>query len=151
MNDDYKHIYLNFPEENHYKRYLLNLRWDKYITCPFCGSIKPTKLKSNFRYHCNRCNSSYSLTVNTVMHNTKVDLRKWLIALYFYLNDEKLSYRKLGGIIQVNKNTAYRMLSELHDLFSYRRLEVLKIAGLNKEPIEVMSLMLLIDLRGRFK
>ncbi|WP_271400067.1 hypothetical protein [Salinicoccus roseus] len=85
------------------------------------------------------------------MHNTKVDLRKWLIALYFYLNDEKLSYRKLGGIIQVNKNTAYRMLSELHDLFSYRRLEVLKIAGLNKEPIEVMSLMLLIDLRGRFK
>lgn len=144
-----EHVYLNFPDEDHYKRYLLRLRWNKYITCPFCDSIKTTKLKSDFRYHCNRCNTSYSLTVNTVMHNTKVDLRKWLIALYLYLNDEKLSYRKLSEIIKVNKNTAYRMIRELQQLFSKRRLKILRIAGLNKDSIEVMSLMLLIDMRRK--
>src|SRR3954447_11457101 len=122
-----KRMYLEFPDEDCYKNYLLNLRWNEYVICPFCGSFKNTKLDSNFRFHCNACNTNYSLTVNTVMHDTKVELRKWLITLHLYLNDEKLSYRKLSKLIKVNKNTAYRMINALQYLFSKNRLIILKI------------------------
>lgn len=142
-------VYFDFPDDDCYKKYLLNLRWSKNTICPFCNSIKSTKLGLTFRYHCNVCNTNYSLTVNTIMHDTKVELRKWLITLHLFLIDEKLSYRKLSKIIEVNKNTAYRMIKELQYLFSKKRLTVLKIAGLNKDIIEIMSLMLLIEIGRR--
>ncbi|WP_408733780.1 transposase [Priestia megaterium] len=140
-------IYLDFPNDDCYKNYLLKLRWTNRIICPFCGSLKSTRLGSSFRFHCNVCNTNYSLTVNTVMHDTKVELRKWLITLHLYLHDEKLSYRKLSKLIKVNKNTAYRMINRIQHLFLKNRLLILKISGLNKDVIEIISLMLLIDIR----
>ncbi|MGP1910666.1 transposase [Metabacillus sp. JX24] len=142
-------IYLDFPSENCYKNYLLKLRWNRYVLCPFCTSSKSTRLGLTFRFHCNTCNTNYSLIANTVMHNTKVELRKWLVTMHLYLNDEKLSYRKLSKLIKVNKNTAYRMINKLQDLFAKNRLTILKISGLNKDVIEIMSLVLLIDMRRR--
>ncbi len=144
-----EHIYLDFPDDDCYKKYLLNLRWNRYVICPFCGSFKNTKLGSTCRFHCNVCNTNYSLTINTVMHDTKLELRKWLITLHLYLNDEKLSYRRLSKLIKVNKNTAYRMINKLQYLFSKNRLTILKISGLNKDAIEIMSLILLIDMRRK--
>ncbi|WP_375220477.1 transposase [Psychrobacillus sp. PGGUH221] len=143
----YKKIYFDFPDDDCYKKYLLNLRWKGKITCPFCGSHRNTRIRSTFRFHCNLCNTTYSLTAKTVMHNTKVELRKWLLTLYLYLNNEKLSYRKLTKLINVNKNTAYRMVNGIQLLFSRHRLLILKISGLKKDVIEIMSLMLLIDTR----
>jgi transposase-like protein len=139
-------IYLDFPNDDCYKEYLLQLRWDNKIVCPFCNSLKNTKIPSSFRYHCNTCNTNFSLTANTILHDTKVDLRKWLITLYLYLNDQKLSYRNLSKLINVNKNTAYRMIKELHYLFTKKRLQIFKIAGYNRDSIEVLSLMLLINI-----
>ncbi|MCM3718516.1 transposase [Fictibacillus phosphorivorans] len=124
-----EYIYTAFPDDNSYKKYLFNLRWNKHIICPFCSSIKNTKTRSNFRFHCNVCNTNYSLTANTVMHDTKVELRKWLITIYFYLHDEQLSYRKLSKVLKVNKNTAFRMITSLQNLFSKERLTILEIAG----------------------
>ncbi|MBU5220058.1 transposase [Bacillus albus] len=144
-----KDIYLNFPDDYHYKKYLLNLRWNRYMICPFCSALKSTKIGSTLRFHCNVCNTNYSVTVNTVMHNTKLELRKWLIALHLYLNNEKLSYRSLSKLIQVNKNTAYKMINKLQYLFCKNRLAILKISGLNKDVIEIMSLILLIDIRRK--
>lgn len=143
-------LYFHFPNDNSYKEYLLRLRWSKNIVCPYCSSIKNTQLKNKFRFHCNSCNTNFSLTVNTIMHKSKIDLRKWLIALHLYLNDNKLTYRKLGSIIKVNKNTANRMLEKINFLFSRNRLAILKISGMSKDAIEVMSKMLILDMKERY-
>jgi transposase-like protein len=38
---------------------------------------KQTPLKEKQqRYHCNNCNTSYSVTVGTIFHDTKLDLQK---------------------------------------------------------------------------
>jgi transposase-like protein len=142
-------FFIDFPNDDIYKEYLLTLRWKTNVICPYCGSIKCSRGGSSFIFHCNNCNSNYSLTVNTVMHNTKVELRKWLVSLHYYLNDENLSYRKLSLIIDVNKNTAYRIVTNFQLLFSKKRLIILKLAGLKKNNIEIMSLMLLIDIKRR--
>ena len=76
------------------------------------------------------------------MHDTKIDLRKWLHSLYIFLENEQISYRKLSKELKVNKNTAYRLINQLYFLFSKKKLTILKTAGMNKDELEIMSLIL---------
>jgi transposase-like protein len=59
-------------------------------------------MPKELRYHCNVCKCSFSVTVRTVFHKTKVDLQKW----FFAIKQSDLSVRKLAAEINVDKNTA---------------------------------------------
>jgi len=73
-------------------------------------------MKRQFRHHCNACNISFSVTVNTVFHNTRIPMQKWLAAVVLYgENDKKITVRKLAEVLEVNKNTAWTMLNRLKD------------------------------------
>lgn len=62
------------------------------------------------RHHCNNCNTSYSVTVGTIFHKTKVDLQIWFLALTLILNARKgISARQLARDLNVNRNTAWYM------------------------------------------
>ena len=64
------------------------------------------------RHHCNPCNKAFSITVGKVFHGSRIDLQKWIVAIILnYNSDNKISVRKLAEAIQVNKNTAHRMLT----------------------------------------
>lgn len=141
-------FYSLFPTEKAYKDYVFSLKWKGGIFCPFCSSKYHTPLQ-NFKYHCNSCNSNYSLSVNTVMHNTKLDMRKWLISLDSYLSYENLSYRRLSEILQVDKKTAYRILLSLSKLFKTHKLDVVVFLGLNRNIEEVLTHVLLINTRKK--
>lgn len=90
---------------------LEKLRWGKKARCPYCGSIHAASLPKEQRYHCNTCFTSYSATVGTIFHGTRVDLAKWFraIDLMFNASDETVATRKLARIIKVNKDTAVLM------------------------------------------
>ena len=62
------------------------------------------------RHHCNSCNTTFSVTVDTIFHHTHLDLQKWFLAISLVLNAKKgMSARQLARDIQVNKNTAWSM------------------------------------------
>jgi transposase-like protein len=66
------------------------------------------------RYHCNRCNKSFSVTVNTIFHKTKVDLQKWFYAFILIKHtDEDVSVRQLASHIHVTKDSAWLMLKKI--------------------------------------
>ncbi|PZV13323.1 MAG: transposase [Leptolyngbya sp.] len=89
---------------------LEKLRWDGQPRCPYCDSIRAAPFKLEQRYHCNDCFTSYSVTVNTLFHRTRVDLAKWFQAIHLLLNEvRKVSARQLAQEINVNKNTASYM------------------------------------------
>jgi transposase-like protein len=95
-------------------RFLETLRWGKTPVCPHCGSRRVSRLKRELRHHCNACNISFSATVNTPFHNTRIPLQKWFRALILlFENNNRLSARQLAVEIKVNKNTAWQMLSRL--------------------------------------
>lgn len=135
-----KSIYETFKDEDSYKSFVMKNKLSNH-ECPYCNSHKIT-FQTNYKFHCNLCNSNYSLTVHTVMHDTKIDLRKWLHSLYLFLEKEQFSYRQLSKEIRVNKNTAYRLINQLYFLFSKNKLTILKTVGMNKDEIEIMSLIL---------
>jgi transposase-like protein len=85
-------------------------RWDGCPVCPYCQSTKTISLKKELRYHCNSCNTHFSVTVNTIFHNTKLPLQKWFLAISLILNAKKgISSRQLSRDIEVNKDTAWSM------------------------------------------
>lgn len=107
-------IYKKFPSHKDCLKYLEQVRWETTPICPYCKSNNSTPLKKENRHHCNNCNTSYSVTVGTIFHKTKLDLQKWFLAISMVLNAKKgISARQLARHLDVNKNTAWYMLMRL--------------------------------------
>ena len=107
-------IYKRFPTQQSCIDHLEQVRWNNEPVCPYCMSKNQTKRKNTNRYHCNNCNTSFSVMVNTVFHNTKLDFQKWFLAITLVLNARKgLSARQLARDIEVTKDTAWSMLMRL--------------------------------------
>jgi transposase-like protein len=103
-------VYKKFPEHTDCLKHLEKVRWDNKPICPYCKSIKVTSFKKEHRHHCNNCNTSFSVTVGTIFHKTKLDLQKWFLAISLVFNARKgISARQLARDINVNKNTAWYM------------------------------------------
>src|SRR2546423_8399101 len=103
-------VYAKFPTHGDCVQFLESLRWADGPRCPHCRSERHTPLVNENRYHCNGCNTNYSVTAKTVFKSTHVDLQKWFLMIAYMINERKgPSARRLAGIIKVNKNTACYM------------------------------------------
>jgi len=103
-------IYRTFPNDEACMEHLETVRWSSKPICPYCKSSRSTSMPKQLRHHCNNCNTSYSVTVGTIFHDTKLDMQKWFLAISLILNAKKgLSARQLARDIEVNKNTAWSM------------------------------------------
>ena len=105
-----KQIYKIFPTVTICIGFLEEIRWANTPVCPYCDAQNYTPLKEGHRYHCNTCNTSFSVTVRTVFHRTKCDLQKWFYAIYLLLHaDKEITVRDLANKIGVAKDTALLM------------------------------------------
>jgi len=110
---DMVRIYKLFPTYLNCLEYLEKIRWNNEPICPYCEAKKSSKMKNEkgyniLRYHCNKCNATYSVLVNTIFQDTKLDLQKWFLALYLIFRaNKKLSSRQLAYHLKVNHKTAW--------------------------------------------
>lgn len=103
-------VYKRFRTQEDCLEYLEHVRWQGKPTCPYCKSINSTPAPKEHRHHCNNCNTSYSVTVNTIFHKTHLDFQKWFLAIFLILNAKKgISSRQLSRDLDINKNTAWYM------------------------------------------
>jgi transposase-like protein len=109
-----KNMYTEFPENLDCVRFIELLRWSDVPKCPYCLSDNYSEMKLSNRYHCNNCNTAYSVTVNTPFHKTKVDLQKWFYSIHRILNStETISSRVLAKEINTTKDTAWRIIDQI--------------------------------------
>ena len=107
-------VYKQFPNDGSCIAHLEKVRWSNQPQCPYCYSTNQTPLPKESRYHCNNCNTSFSVTVGTIFHDTKLDLQKWFLAVSLILNAKKgISSRQLSRDLEVNKDTAWRMQMQI--------------------------------------
>ena len=107
-------IYKQFPKHENCLSHLEKVRWNNNPKCPYCKSTRSTKTKEDHRHHCNACNTTYSVTVGTIFHKTKLDLQKWFLALSLILNAKKsIAARQLSRHLNVNKDTAWRIAMKI--------------------------------------
>jgi len=103
-------VYKQFPTQEACIKHLEAIRWHGIPVCPYCKTYRTTELPKENRYHCNKCKTSYSVTVNTIFHKTKIDLQKWFLAISLFINSKnEISARQLSRDLDVNSNTAWRM------------------------------------------
>lgn len=116
MTKELRNIYKTFPRRTDCILYLEDLLWSKKPVCPYCGSNKNTPAKNEERYHCNSCHTTYSVTVGTIFHKTKVDLQKWYYVVSLITSTD-ISARQLSKEIGVTKDTACMMVKKAKRLF----------------------------------
>lgn len=113
-------IYEKFPSQEDCILHLESIRWSQGIYCVYCGSKRISPLEAEMRHHCNDCNKSFSVTVNTIFHHTHLPLQVWFLAIALILNAKKgLSARQLARDLGINKNTAWRIGMKIREAMKY--------------------------------
>lgn len=105
-----------FPTEEAVVAYYIKTALGGKVICPKCGcaeriSVEKGRIKV---FHCNNCNSSFSIFKNTIFEKSDTDLRKWLYAINLVTVSKKgISALQLKREIEVTYKTAWRMLKQI--------------------------------------
>jgi transposase-like protein len=123
------------PTELHAVSLLETVFWDGIPKCPYCKSLQATSFNDDKRYKCNTCENSYSVTVKTMFHRTKIDLRKWIYLLLLMASGSELpSLRDLGEEMKLTKDTVSKMLHNVRNNYITNKVIIDKL--LNKISYE---------------
>ena len=104
-----------FPTEESAREWVESRIWPDGRYCPHCGSVRTHEAgHNNMPYRCSDCRGYFSVKTGTVMHQSKLPLRKWVFAIYLHLTGLKgVSSMKLHRDIGVPQKTAWFMLQRI--------------------------------------
>lgn len=112
---EYKNIPEVFDDEESARNYLENLIWKGTPKCHECGDTR-TSAKVAGIYHCNRCNTDFSVRTNTLLAYSNVPLKKWLRAIHlFFASHHGLKEADLAQEIGVTLPTAKLLIAKMHE------------------------------------
>jgi transposase-like protein len=103
-------------------------RWGDTPACPFCGSTGVKCLANGKRFQCNEkvCRKQFSVTVGTVLENTKIPLTKWFLAMYILSNHSKgISSLQLASWLDVTQKTAWFLNHRIREMLTEKAPELL--------------------------
>lgn len=99
--------------------YFATVRWDGTPSCPYCGSQSIYTRPNGAAFRCRSCSVEFTAKSNTIFAETKVGMRKWLIAIYLMVSNKKgLSSHDLSRKIKVTQKTAWFMLQRIQFAFN---------------------------------
>lgn len=111
-------VYVKLPTEKDCINFLESAIWDNSPICPYCKSKNSTILSNSKRYHCNNCNTSYSVTVNTIFHKTRIPIQKWIYVICLKeQNKLNIPLRELGLKMGFTKDTANRVVNKVNNFY----------------------------------
>jgi transposase-like protein len=106
-------IFKQFPTQESCVKYLEEKRWHGKPVCVYCGSDKVSNHQEknrSSRLQCSTCKKSFSVTIGTIFHDSRLPLQKWFLAISLILNAKKgISSRQLARDIEVHVETAWSM------------------------------------------
>lgn len=106
-----------FPTELDCIIHFENIRWGDVPKCAYCSSLKLSKRKPDNRFNCKSCNKSFSVKVNTNIHNTRLPLKIWLYAIAVITDAKKgLSAMQLQRNLGIHYETAWKIYMKLREL-----------------------------------
>ncbi len=108
-----------FPDEKTARNYLENIIWKGKPVCPYCQHEQITARKKEGVYRCKFCRSDFTVRVDTVMHGSKIPLRKWLFALYLVCTARKgISSIQLSKELGITQKSAWFLLQRIREACS---------------------------------
>jgi transposase-like protein len=115
-----------YKTEEDCRRALFAHRWPDGFVCPRCSDRRAYPIKSRLLFACAHCGYQASLTAGTVLQGTRVDLRKWLLAIYLLAATKKtLSSAELARQLGIAPQTAWTIRHKIMHAMARREDELL--------------------------
>ncbi len=115
-----------FPDEASAVAWFEKIHWPDGRHCGRCGCVD-TRENPNSKpmpYWCRGCKSYFSARTGTVIEKSRLPIRKWVFAIYFYVTSLKgVSSMKLHRDLEITQKSAWFMLHRLRDAWKESGLE----------------------------
>lgn len=116
---DVQEISFELADQGACVTHLERIRWGSTPVCPYCESTNTYRLKQEYRHHCNACRKSFSVTVGTMLHDTRLPLPKWFLAIRLIVDaGNTLSAKQLQRDLQVSYKTAWSIKQRIREAMS---------------------------------
>lgn len=103
-----------FPDEQAAIDHFTAIRWAKGAYCPLCGSTKVYHFSDKRTHKCGDCRKRFSIKVGTIFEDSKIELRKWMMAVWLITSHKKgIASTTLAKDLGVTQKTAWFMLHRL--------------------------------------
>lgn len=98
-----------FSDDERCRELLERLRWPEGITCIRCSGKDVVRLSTNNKLlYCKTCDYQFSVTSNTIFHDTHLPLIKWFAATYLLCESRKgMSANQIKRTLGVSYKTAW--------------------------------------------
>ena len=111
-----------FPDEKSATKFFEKRRWPREMYCPKCGNVggRITRMKSGkpAPFHCLDCKKFFSVRTQTILAESPIPLRKWLMAMYLIHNARKgISSVQLSKQLGVTQKTAWFLAHRIREAY----------------------------------
>ena len=110
-----------FPDDKAAEEWFVSIRWPDGIRCAHCNSdnVQEKTTHPRMPYRCRSCRKFFSARTGTVMTDSKIGYRKWIIGMYMMNSDLKgvssmEVYRELG----MTQKAAWHFLHRIRECWS---------------------------------
>jgi transposase-like protein len=98
----------DFADESKCRAYIEKLRWPNGVECPRCKSEKVYRIVKRDQLLCSSCEYQFSVTVDSIFHDTHLPLWKWFLATYLLTESRKgMSANQMKRMLNVSYKTAW--------------------------------------------
>lgn len=102
-------------------------RWNGTPECPHCGYTKIYRTARGFKCANPDCYKKFSVTVGTVMENTKISLRLWFAGIYLITSSKKgISSHQLARMLGTSQHTGWFLLHRIREMLKDQSTEQLR-------------------------
>lgn len=108
MTDNLISVIAQFGTDDKCRERLVQLKWPKGIACPRCESAKISHVAARHIYDCDSCRYQFSVTANSIFHDSHLPLTKWFFATYVMVESKKgVSANQLKRMLGISYKTAW--------------------------------------------
>lgn len=102
------------PDEKAAVEYFRSIHWKNGEHCPYCGHEEIYHFADGKNFKCAACRQRFSIRVGTIFEDSKIEIRKWLFAIWIITSHKKgIASTQLAKDINVTQKSAWFMLHRL--------------------------------------
>ncbi len=104
------------PDEQAAIDHIRAIRWKNGAFCPHCGSTRVYHFSDNRNHKCGDCRKRFSIRVGTIFEDSKLPLRKWLLAIWLITSHKKgIASTQLAKDIGITQKSAWFVTQRLRE------------------------------------
>ena len=104
------------PDEQAAVDHIRAIRWENGAFCPHCKSTRVYHFSDGRNHKCGDCRKRFSIRVGTIFEDSRLPLRKWLLAIWLITSHKKgIASTQLAKDIGITQKSAWFVTQRLRE------------------------------------